>query len=240
MQTHDTPPPLPTTSTRFDFVPMLKPPGLGSVLDAVLKKPGQLIHALHQPRGGRIILLLAAISLVSLALYGTVAGSLSGGIQLWAAPVKIIIGMALSALICLPSLYIFTCLNGAEANLRGIAGALASTVCLIALLLVGFAPVVWVFSQSTDSVAFMGTLHLIFLAIGAYFGLPVIAATSRFLGASGRGHIGVWAIIFLIVCLQMTTALRPIIGTADTFLPAEKRFFLVHWLDVLHGPGESQ
>jgi hypothetical protein len=31
----------------------------------------------------------------------------------------------------------------------------------------------------------------------------------------------------------MTAALRPIIGTADTFLPAEKQFFLSHWGDSL-------
>jgi hypothetical protein len=31
----------------------------------------------------------------------------------------------------------------------------------------------------------------------------------------------------------MTTALRPIIGKSDTFLPAEKKFFLAHWSDCL-------
>ena len=32
----------------------------------------------------------------------------------------------------------------------------------------------------------------------------------------------------------MTTALRPIIGTSDTFLPREKKFFVAHWLDTLN------
>jgi hypothetical protein len=40
-------------------------------------------------------------------------------------------------------------------------------------------------------------------------------------------------IIFVVVCLQMTTALRPILGTSDTFLPTEKRFFLAHWFDTM-------
>jgi hypothetical protein len=31
----------------------------------------------------------------------------------------------------------------------------------------------------------------------------------------------------------MTTALRPIIGTADTFLPTQKQFFVSHWGDCL-------
>jgi hypothetical protein len=31
----------------------------------------------------------------------------------------------------------------------------------------------------------------------------------------------------------MTTALRPLIGSADSFLPATKQFFLQHWLECL-------
>jgi len=31
----------------------------------------------------------------------------------------------------------------------------------------------------------------------------------------------------------MTTALRPIIGRAETILPIEKNFFLQHWVDCL-------
>jgi len=31
----------------------------------------------------------------------------------------------------------------------------------------------------------------------------------------------------------MITALRPIIGTADTFLPQEKKFFVSHWVNCL-------
>jgi hypothetical protein len=33
----------------------------------------------------------------------------------------------------------------------------------------------------------------------------------------------------------MTTALRPIIGKADTLLPTEKKFFLQHWGDSMRG-----
>ena len=48
-----------------------------------------------------------------------------------------------------------------------------------------------------------------------------------------RNDNGGQVIIFVLVCLQLTTALRPIIGTADTVFPGreEKKFFLKHWLD---------
>jgi hypothetical protein len=37
----------------------------------------------------------------------------------------------------------------------------------------------------------------------------------------------------VLVMLQMTTAVRPLVGTSDTFLPKEKKFFLAHWLDSI-------
>jgi hypothetical protein len=33
--------------------------------------------------------------------------------------------------------------------------------------------------------------------------------------------------------LQMMTALRPVIGTAETFLPTKKKFFLTHWMETI-------
>jgi len=243
MQTNDptkiqNPPPLPSQPSRFAFSPLEKPANVSTILDALLKTPGRVIHALQEAGGNRILALLCGISIICLLLYGTVAGSLSGGTQLWAAPAKITLGMFISAVICLPSLYIFTCLNGANTSFRCIAGSLAAAVCLISLLLVGFAPVVWVFSQSTESLVFMGILNFAFFAVGAYFALPIISAANRFAGASNGGHIGVWTFIFAIVCLQMTTALRPILGTSEDLLPKEKRFFLVHWSQVAAGSRE--
>jgi hypothetical protein len=34
--------------------------------------------------------------------------------------------------------------------------------------------------------------------------------------------------------------LRPIVGKADTFLPTEKKFFLVHWADCLRATSPAQ
>jgi len=39
------------------------------------------------------------------------------------------------------------------------------------VLLIGFAPVAWLFSQSTESLLLMGALHLVFWLIATYFGL---------------------------------------------------------------------
>lgn len=202
-----------------------------SALDALLKRPEILLDRLRHDRGGWIVATLGLFALGALALYGVVVGSLTGGMQLWAAPLKIAVGTLLSVLICLPSLYIFTCLSGIDIRLRQLVGAMTAATCLSALLLIGFAPVAWVFSQSTDSIALMGTLHLLFWIIGIFFGLRLL---HRMAGENGGlGHLRIWSLIFIVVSLQMTTALRPIIGTAPTLLPTEKRFFIVHWLTSL-------
>jgi hypothetical protein len=37
----------------------------------------------------------------------------------------------------------------------------------------------------------------------------------------------------------MTTALRPLVGKADTFLPKDKKCFVTHWWDCLQSEAEK-
>jgi hypothetical protein len=187
---------------------------------------------LRQPGSGRLIAAMLTVSVVCGLIYGLIAGTFSGGTQLWAAPVKIACGLLISGFICLPSLYIFSCLSGSSARLSEVFGLVASLLLLMTVLLIGFAPVAWVFSQSTESVAAMGALHLAFWFIATCFGLRFLSAAFAHYGHSGDG-LKVWIAIFLLVMLQMTAALRPILGTAETFLPKEKQFFISHWIENL-------
>ncbi|MDB6146402.1 MAG: ABC-type transport system, permease component [Spartobacteria bacterium] len=205
------------------------------VLETLLKRPGQIIYDLFHARKAALLTWLFILGILGVSLYGVVVGAQAGREQVMIAPAKLGLAAFLSMLICLPSLYIFTALDGIDAEIRGISGSLFAAVCLCAILLVGFAPVAWIFSQSTDSVLFMGTLHLVFWAIGIRFGLRLIEAMSRFLGGHSTSHLKVWSAIFILVCLQMMTALRPIITTSATFFPVEKKFFLVQWWDCLTG-----
>ena len=232
------PPPLPRSGATNSFTvePMPESPAPVSVLETLLKHPGRIIHELQHNRAAAVSAWLLVLALVGMALYGVVVGTLSGGTQMLIAPAKIALGTLLAMLICLPSLCIFAALGGVEARLRTITGLMLAAVCLMALLLIGFAPVGWIFSQSTDSVALMGTLHLVFWLIGVGFGLRLLAAAGAYLGNAGSRHLKIWNVIFVLVCLQMTTALRPIIGKSDTFLPREKKFFAAHWIDTLMPP----
>ncbi len=225
-----TPPPLP--AAVLDFQPLGKPPTFLTVIEALLKQPGRVLHECKEGNA-KVPTMLLIGAVLCLAVFGGLLGTFSGGTQFWAAPVKVVLGMLVSLLFCLPSLYIFSALGGLEARLSQVVGLLLAAIALTALLLLGFAPVVWIFSQSTESVTFMGFLALAFWIISLFFGFRLLLGASSKLGMSSNQYLLVWMGIFFIVTLQMSTALRPIVGTAPTFLPPQKKFFLEHWFDML-------
>jgi len=216
-----------------EYRPLGKPVGIGSAAEALLRVPGRILFEMRNGDRRLLSAALTAVAAACLLAYGLTVGLFSGGVQLWAAPLKIAGGVALCALICFPSLVVFTLLSGSEASFGEIGVLLAGTVALASLLLVGFGPVSWVFSQSTESAAFMGALHLLFWLIALCYGIRFLCAATGFLhGGSGR-HLLVWSAIFALVSLQMMTSLRPIVGTGDRLLQPEKKFFLTHWVEVL-------
>jgi len=226
--------PTATPTNRFTLAPLHGPVNPLSVFETLLKQPGQLFHEFKQGRAAAVAGSLVVVILICLGVYGTVAGSLTGGSQLWIAPVKIILGSVLSLVICLPSLYIFLCMSGANLSLRELSGLMLTAEGLTATLLIGFAPVAWVFSQSTDTLAFMAFLHLAFWSVAIIFALRLLR-TGVWLTGGGHGGLGVWMGIYLLVSLQMMTSLRPILGHSATFLPEKKLFFVLHWIEVLGG-----
>jgi hypothetical protein len=234
------PPPIPPSGIPDSLQPLgFNPeerdpvPNLVVTVEAILRQPRRILFQLRQTGAGKVILSLFGLSLVSSLIYGLVVGSFSMGIQLWVAPLKIAGGLLLSTLICLPSLYIFACLSGSQARLLEIIGLAAGMLALGTILLIGFGPVAWLFSQSTASVCWMGALHLSFWLIAGSFGLRFLAAGFDHSKARSNAGINLWMLIFMLVVLQMSTALRPIIGKSDTIFPTEKKFFIKHWSDCL-------
>jgi len=222
------PPPL--GDDPADREPVLNPI---TAVEAILRQPRRVMYQLRQPGAGRLIVSMLFVAMLCSLVYGVIVGSFSGGVQWWAAPAKIAGGLLTSALICLPSLYIFGCLSGAQARLSEIFGMVAGLLMLMTILLIGFAPVAWLFSQSTESIVWMGVLHLLFFAVATGFGLRFLDAA--FSHSQARSPVGLrtWVLIFVLVILQMSAALRPLIGTSDDFLPSKKKFFLNHWGDCI-------
>mgnify|MGYP000630720290 CR=1 FL=1 len=222
-----------------DYVSM-EGSGFSQILSHLLRKPMSIVYSFnHEGKSPASALLL--ITLVCLAIFGFVIGIFSAGDQLWAAPVKVIGGVLFSALICLPSLYIFGSLGGMDAKIQHVIGLMLTFVAITSLLLVGFAPVVWLFSTSSNSSVFFGFLAITIWIVCLIFGLRVIMRASQCMGGGQGGHLKLWIIVFILVTLQMTTTLRPIIGKSDELINLEeKHFFLGYWFRSMSEANQSE
>ena len=177
--------------------------------------------------------MLAFTALGGHVAYGLVVGSFSGGDQWWAAPAKIVLGTALSGAICFPSLYIFATLAGAEIRVRHVLGLLLGLLALTAVFLAGFAPVSWVFSQSSTLVSFVGAVHLVVWGLSILVSLRVLSTTLRRWNSRHPELATLWLLILVLTCCQMMTTLRPLVGVSDRFLDPEKKFFLQHYVETM-------
>jgi hypothetical protein len=203
------------------------------IVDALLKHPDRAVYEIVKGRRAPICLLLFLVSAVCMAAYGLAMATFAGGPQLWMVPAKLVVGSLLSALICLPSLYILTSLAGGNQSLDETLGLLLVCLALSGILLVGFAPITWIFAQSTNTVSFMGTLHLTFWLIGTILGLRLLATALRFLNKRRMGILTLWCFVYVAVALQMTTTLRPLVGGFQGYELQGRKFFLTHWGDCL-------
>jgi len=129
-------------------------PSLGKIFESLLKAPISLLN--HVKEKPKTLFPLIVITLASVALFGALIGSFSGGYQILISPTKIAVGIFISAIICFPSLYIFISLSGADLRPSFVSKGLLISISLMAILLIGFAPVVWVFAQSSESIYFIG------------------------------------------------------------------------------------
>src|SRR5438045_1263157 len=146
------PPPLPSKqpplfANNFVFEPMPNPENPINVLENLLKHPGRVVHELHQKQAPVLAVWLLIFGLIGVAIYGTVVGAQSGGAQMWIAPAKLGLGTLLAVLVCLPSLYIFTCLGGIAAQLRRVCGTLFGVVCVVLIFVLAFDPAASVFAK---------------------------------------------------------------------------------------------
>jgi len=225
---YSTPPPLNPTQ----YIPIPKNPNLRDLFEILLRRPAQL--AGHQVCEEKPTLLrFGLIALLSILVFGFVLGTFAYEDQLWAAPAKMGGGMLFAGIICFPSLYIFSILAGSNASAARMGGLLSGMLAMAGLLLMGFAPALWIFAQGTSSFGFMGGLALISWLVALIFAFRFLRVALRETGATQNAPLTIWCGIFLLVTLQLSTSLRPILGTSDKFLNTEKKFFLQHWSDTM-------
>ena len=236
MNTPPTPPNLDNRKPAPNPSEAIEVTNIYSAIEALLRNPQSLVEELKTKR--QLILPLALLSILSAAILGLVLGSYSSGTQLWAAPVKVGGGLLLAALICFPSLYVFSCLANSPLRLGGVAASYLCFLALLGLLLIAFAPILWIFTQSSNSLPFVGVLSLTVWLLSFILAGSLLRKIQP--GKKTPWQVQLWLLIFLTVTLQMSTALRPILGSSDSLLPQEKKFFLTHWLESMSTSTISQ
>lgn len=205
-----------------------------TTLDQILRGADLLMERLEGPESARVLVRLAAIAIIGFLVYGVILGSFSGGDNWWTSPAKVLIGVLVCATICFPSLYIFVSLAGADARATHVLGMLLGALASTGILLAGFAPIAWVFSQSSSTISLLAPIHLIVWLISFLASQRILSAGLRRWRARPSATVGLWATIFLVTSLQMMTAMRPLLGPAHGFgFRDERKFFLAHWADTI-------
>ena len=126
--------------------PLPDNPDAKTVFEALLRRPGALANHLTGDGTGATRRFLG-LTVVSFLLFGVVLGCFAKHEQLWAAPVKVTLGLLFSAAICFPSLYIFATLAGARVAAGQLAACLAGGVGRGGLRQVGQPPPLWILSE---------------------------------------------------------------------------------------------
>ncbi len=211
------------------------------LLERLLKIPASVVYELTRGRRLQAGFVLTLVAVVCFAAYGFIIGTFSGGEQLMMVPVKLLFGVLLSAVLCLPSLYIFSCFSGGRQSLSDTVAVFILGLALWSLLLVGFAPIAWLFSQSTDTVAFMGALHVLFWGAAAWFALSLMnSAFAQMNGGRTLTILRFWGVLFFVVTMQVAVLVRPLIGKAAPIRAGEKIFFLTHWSNCIENDDRAR
>jgi hypothetical protein len=206
-------------------------PATANVVTALLKDPQRVAESISEHRDlTRSALLLLACAVVCLAVFGVAVG-MFGGLTVAAMDVvKVPLSAVCSLLLCFPSLYVFACVAGSPLSVSQTFALGCSCLAMVGLILVGLAPVAWLFAVSTESLPFV-----VLLTVFTWFIAVVFAA--RYVGKlrsnplfQRQAGIKLWFVIFTLVMLQMVTCMRPMLAKPDNgWWTAEKKFFLAHF-----------
>ena len=204
-----------------------KIPGLGELLRAPSDFMG---FADGKARYWRLAAFLALVTAVGCALFGFAVGSFVD-LKVAAFDAAKMVGIvAFSFALCFPTLYVFATISGSKLSAARL--AVLGLVCTATLgsLLAALSPILWLFSVSTEKVAFIVVLSCFLAALSLVFvKCPIAAAAEKGIVANKAG-LHLWLIVFAIVALQTVTLVRPMlapIGTPRT--PEGKCFFLMHF-----------
>ncbi len=212
------------------------PRNLLGALDDLLKRPLDGLTRADQPGTAGASWRLVLGAALCWILYGAAAGFFQGGSQIPVAALKAGLIVAASLVLCVPSLYVFATLMGANLSPRRFLAVVSGFGGMVGVLLLGLLPVGWLFSVSSTSLAFVAWLHLLTWLLAVSFATRFLGEALRQTGS--RPIVVLWAGLFCVVSFQVTTLLRPLLWRAPgaPIFEARKAFFLEQFGQVAGKP----
>jgi len=206
-----------------------------NIVAVLLKTPTLFASTLSEGEfAWRSALILLLAGLAGHALFGLASGLFGGWFVAAMNTAKMPLAGLCSLLLCFPSLYIFSSVAGTPLSLAQSVLLGCASFAMVGLILVGLAPVAWLFAVSTASISFVTVLTFLLWLIAIGF-------TSRFLDKLKDGGqllqqagIKLWLAILMIVTLQMVTCMRPMLSRpVHGWWTGEKQFFLTHFTQTM-------
>ena len=173
---------------------------------------------------------LFMVGVACFGLYGFAVGLFSGVGGAMVGLFKGALITIFAQLLCLPSLFILSCVAGLPIRLSQTINICAAVTASIGLILVAFAPIAWLFSISTESLGFVVCLSVVIVLLSYHISRRLFRGNGD-TPIRSRGLYW-WLTLQLVVTLQMTTALRPIlIEPGEPWWAEEKKLFIAHFFD---------
>ncbi|MEI6562850.1 MAG: hypothetical protein WCO42_00930 [bacterium] len=209
-----------------------------NIVTALLKSPEAVVEVIANGKNAlRNGLTLLAAAVVFHAIFGLAMGLFGG----WPVALMDAVKGPLTALcaltLCYPALYVFACVGGAPLTFARAFVLGASCLAMQGLILVGLAPVAWLFSVSTESLSFVTMLVVCIWGVALSFAVRFIAKLQEHALFSKAAGIKTWLFILALVTLQMATCLRPMLTSPkDGWWTGGKLFFLSHFSSTFDEP----
>lgn len=209
------------------------------VLARMLKAPGTLTRRIRTDDGLPVLALqLLVWGLIFHAAYGFAMALFDSFEVASITAVKAAFIALCSAVLCLPSLYVFSCVAGLPITVTQALALAAAVPAMTGLLLLGLTPVSWLFSVSTNNLPFVVISNLLAWGLAVSFSCRFFALLNQ--GEDKGKPVGLkwWLVIYIIVSLQMTTTMRPLLRMHETgaWRAKEKKFFLAHFEESFRQP----
>ena len=209
-----------------------------NIVTALLKSPETVVEVIangQNPLRNGLTLLVAAV--VFHATFGLAMGLFGGWSVALMDAAKVPLTAVFALALCYPALYVFACVGGAPLTFSRAFVLGAACLAMLGLILVGLAPVAWLFSVSTESISFVTMLVVCIWGVAVSFAVGFIAKLQEHALFRKAAGVKTWFFILALVTLQMSTCLRPMLAKPkDGWWTGGKLFFQSHFGSTFDEP----